>query len=369
MKTTPGPAQSREVPDAPRSGLALQVRKDLVAGAVGAVLSAAYRSLQQDNPERFSTPPERPLLTRVYAQSHDGWRCPLFKVPASPGSSGEPILLLHGLGLSRHSLDFDRERSLARALAAAGFTVYMAENRADRSAIPPESPKPFDFDDIATADLPAAIEAVQQDSGFERIFVLGHGLGGQLLYAYLAHFGDSELAAAVTMNSAVRFQRPTSGRSAISLARALLPASLRLPTSAAATLLSPGTSSQGELEGDRARGLLVHGTEDISGGMLRQALLWLESGSLVDRDDRLDYAHALSDIRIPLQLITSHGDSLCPPDCALGVRDTWRGPVTHLSLPGSWAHLDLVMGPRAPTELTPLIAAWLDALRRGCWTR
>ena len=369
MKTTPDPAQTGELQGSPRSGLQLQVRKDLVSGAIGAVLSAAYRSLQQDNPERFSTPPERPLLKRLYAQSHDGWRCPLFKVPACPGSSGEPILLLHGLGLSRHSLDFDRERSLARALAAAGFSVYMAENRADRSAIPPASPKSFDFDDIATADLPAAIEAVQQDSGFERIFVLGHGLGGPLLYAYLAHFGDSELAAAVTMNSAVRFRRPTSGRSAISLARALLPAGLRLPTSATATLLSPGASSQGELEGDRARGLLVHGTEDISGGMLRQALLWLESGSLVDRDDRMDYVHALGNIQIPLQLITSRGDSRCPPDYALGIRDTWRGQVTHLNLPGSWAHLDLVMGPRAPTELTPRIATWLDALRRECWSQ
>ncbi len=373
MKATsdsaPSAASTGALPDRTRSGLPLQVRKDLVAGAVGAVLSAAYRSLQQDNPERFSTPPERPLLTRVYAESHDGWRCPLFKVPASPGSSGEPILLLHGLGLSRHSLDFDRERSLARALAAAGFAVYMAENRADRSALPPGSPKPFDFDDIATADLPAAIESVQRDSGFERIFVLGHGLGGQLLYAYLAHFGDAELAGAVTLNSAVRFSRPKSGRSALSLARSLLPASLRLPTSAAATLLSPGARASGELEGDRARGLLVHGTEDISGGMLRQALLWLESGSLVDRDDRLDYAHALSSVRIPLQLITARGDSLCPPDYAVGVKDTWRGPVTHLSLPGTWAHLDLVMGPRAPTELTPHIATWLDGLRRACWTR
>lgn len=363
------PLPEGRLPDTPRSGLKLQIKRDLVAGAVGAVLGAAYRSLQQDNPERFSTPPERPLLRRVYAESHDGWRCPLFKVPAAPGSSGEPILLLHGLGLSRHSLDFDGERSLARALAAAGYAVYMAENRADRSALPPPSPTPFDFDDLATADLPAAIQAVQEDSGFERLFVLGHGLGGQLLYAYLAHFGDADLAGAITLNAAVRFSRPKSGRAALSLARSILPASLRVPTSATATLLSPGARGGGDLEGDRARGLLVHGTEDISGGMLRQALLWIESGSLVDRDDRLDYAHALSSVHIPLQLISAAGDPLCPQAHALGVQDSWSGPVTHLSLPGQWGHLDLVMGPRAPTELTPRIATWLAPLRKACWSR
>ncbi|MED5372667.1 MAG: alpha/beta fold hydrolase [Myxococcota bacterium] len=359
----PGPS----LPDSPRGGLSLQLKRQWMRGTVDAALSMAFRGLQPDNPQRFSQAPERNLLPRLYAESHDGWRCPLFRVEPPPGSTGEPLLLLHGLGLSRHSLDFDQERSLARGLAAAGYQVYMAENRADRSALPPAQTQPFDFDDIATADLPAALQAVREHSGYERVVVVGHGLGGQLLYAYLAHFGDAGIAAAITLGAAVRFQRPRSGRAALTLARTLLPASLRVPTSAGASLLSPAAGGLGSVEGERTRGLLLHGTEDLSGGMLRQALRWVESGSLVDRDDRLDYAHALAGVSIPLMLVCAHGDRMCPPAHAVPVQDTWSGPVELLQLDREWGHLDLVMGPRAGSELHPRLLDWLEPHRRACW--
>lgn len=351
-------------------------RRDLVRQVAQVALATAYRGLQQDNPERFTRSPDRPLLRRLYYETEDGWRAPLFRVEPLPGATGEPVVIAHGLGVNRHSLDFDDDLSLARTLRDAGFAVFLFEHRGDRTALPPPNARGFDFDDIASQDVPAAIDAVLDDTGYRKALFVGHALGGQLLYGALAHMGTDTLAAATTLCAPVRFPKPRTGARALSLASRLLPKRGHLPTRAAAALLAPGSrpgrgatamlSGLGT-NGEVTRGVMLHGAEDLGLGLVRQVLRWLEAGSLVDRDDRLDYVDALRGLTLPLQIVASHGDPLCPPSRAVPVLESLQGPRQLELLDAGWGHLDPLLGARAHAELFPRIVDWLSEHRRGCW--
>ena len=367
-----------QLPDRPRGPLAAEPVRRLARGAAKAALAVTWRSLNPDEDGPFARPPHRGeyRLDRRYYTADDGWRSPLFQLDARPGTPGEPVVLAHGLGTNRHALDFARELSLARALSDAGFTVFLLEHRADRSASPPlGATRAFDFDDIATRDVPAALEVIRARTGFPRAHWVGHGLGGQLLYAWLAHGRGDEIAAATTLCAPVLFPRDP-GLRALERLRFLLPAGLRVPTRAAAVLLSPTAAPGGsfleqlgahDIAGDVARGLLLHGTEDLHLGLIRQLWLWHARGALTDRSGRLEYIEALAGLGTPLQVITSGSDTHCLPEQALPVLDHLAGPQATVGLDAGWGHLDPLLSPRAATEVFPQVTAWLDSHRRRAW--
>ncbi len=336
--------------------------RDLLGQVAKVALAAAFRASQPKLGERFEKAPDQPLLRRLYYRADDGWQAPLFRLEAPAGTSGEPVILAHGLGVNRYSLDYASGLSLARAIRAAGFEVFLLEHRGDRSALRPPRARPFDVDDIATRDVPAAIDAVRHDTGFERVLFVGHALGGQLLYAHMAHARGDDLAAAVTLCAAVRFDGPSTTARSVPVVRALLPRRWHLPMRLAATLAAPRMPSIGHVPGELARGLLLHGTEDLGLGVARQVLLWLETGTLCDRDDRLDYLEALAGVPTPTLVLAGAQDSICPPEHALPVLDYLPGELQ--ILPGG--HLDPLLG-QAREQAWPRVVSWLEKHRRACW--
>jgi predicted alpha/beta hydrolase len=361
------------LPDRPRPGLKLPRPPAGLAGvAARAALATAYRVARPESPEPFVRAPHKAALSRHYYESEDGWQAALFCLPPLPGAAGEPVVLAHGLGVNRHSLDWAGDLSLARALQQAGFSVFLMEHRGDRSAVAPEDARPFDFDDIAAQDVPAALDQVRERTGYPRVHWVGHALGGQLLYAHLAHERGDGVAACVSMCAPVRFPVDPSRRRAAAVARQLLPSSARLPLRAAAAVMAPGVHPGERLAGPEssgpvARGVLVHGVEDVSGAMMRQALQWLKSGTLCDRHDRVDYLEAIAGLPTPLLLVSARGDALCPPEAAAPALDVLAGPQAALTLDRGWGHMDPLLGRRAPERVFPEVVSWLHTHRRLAW--
>lgn len=323
--------------------------------------------------EPFTATPAQRSSERYYFQAGDGWEGALYRRPPPPGASGEPVILAHGLLTGARGFDLGAEGSLSSALHAAGFDVYALVHRGDRDAVAPARGAGFDFDDIATWDLPAALATVQRVSGFERALWVGHALGGQLLYAHLARGGDG-ITAGVTLGAAVRFRRPTSSMRMAALTAQLLPAGLALPTRAVQRALSAVADAELwsplalDLDGPTGRALLLHAGEDVPVGLVRQLARWLMSGSLVDRGDRLDYLAALQGRRFPLLCVAGSGDAICPPEAAKPAFDALDPAETSwLALDEGWGHLDLLLGRDAASTLHPQVVAWLERWRRRCW--
>ncbi len=338
-----------------------------VARAVGDVaLALTWRVVQARSKEVFLGAEPIPL-TRLYYTSDDGWRAPLFVIPARPGSTGEPVLLAHGLGGS--ALDFDLgPTSLARCLSDSGYTVYLFEHRADRSALPPEHATAFTADDLATRDLDAAVQAIRVHSGFPRCLVVGHGFGSQLVLLWLALIGGDEIAGAVLMSGAVRFTEDASATRTWGQIAQLLPSSWVLPARRLQQLASPFVASGADLgspgtDGALARAHLRHAAGDLHVGVLKQVGRWLSTGYLTDQTGRLNVVEALP--RCAALVIEPDNDPACPRGSAEPAAIALDAFFERLS--GGWGHLDPLLGTRAPAEIHPRIRNFLEARRRACW--
>lgn len=350
----------------------VELKREIGAALVRTALAAAWTARHPREPYAHS--PEPAAADRYYYRAEDGWEAPLWRLPPRPGASGEPVILAHGLGVGARSFDFNPASSLAVRLQQLGFDVYLLEHRGDRHAVAPAGARSFDFDDIATHDVPAALATVRRISGFPRALWVGHALGGLLMYAHLARGGAAELAAGVAMCAPVRFDAPRSRARLAGLAAHLLPTDWSVPLRAVQRALSPWAdptmlASVGQdLDGPTVRGQMVHSAEDVATGLVRQLAGWVSSGAFTDRHDRLDYVAAMRGLDFPLLCVAAEGDRICPPEAARPALDAlggeaglWRG------LDAGWGHLDPLMGRRAATELFPELGAWLDRWRRACW--
>ena len=311
-----------------------------------------------------------PALEPLYYQASDGWEAPLWRLEPKPGAAAEPVVLAHALGCAPGSLHWTEQASLARALQAAGYAVYLLEHRGDRNALCGPGAGPCDFDGLVEHDVPAALAAVTRDSGFPRALWLGHGLGGQALLAHLARGGAADLAGAAVLGAAASFSSASSRARVLGLAARMLPANLRVPIRRMAQLSAArGASVEDlglgrDLEGPRARGLLLRGAEDVGVGFVAQAARWMESGTLCDREDRVDYVAALAGVCLPVLGISARGDRVCAPE-QLDAALAQLAPegVSRLVLDETWSHLDLLVGRRAAETVAPAIVEFFAAHR------
>lgn len=338
---------------------------------VRAAAELAWGARHPDEP--FAERPDGAPADRAYYAAADGWEAPLWRYPPRPGATGEPLVLAHGLGINRHSLDFRQGRSLAREAWKRGYDVYLLEHRGDRHAVAPAGARPFDFDDIVDLDLPAAIDRVRELSGADRVLWVGHALGGQLLYGHLGRGGDG-IAAGAALCAPVHFEVPASTARLAAAASRLLPGGWSIPSRLLHRALAPlgappawRALMEGE-DGPALRGLMLHGMDDLSLGLVRQVARWVGSGHLCDRDDRFDYVAALHGVRTPVMVLAAAGDAVCSPAAARPAAEALPArSVRWEELDASWGHLDPLVSDRAREQVYPVILDWLEEHRDDCW--
>lgn len=328
-------------------------------------LKATWHLLRPAIKEPFSLSPPHSLPRHYYCSS-DGWQAPLYRVDPIPGATGEPVLLAHGMGGSALDFALEPEASLAGTLSRAGYTVWLLEHRADRSAISPNNPAAFTADDIAIRDLDGAIRMIQEFSRFSKILVVGHGLGAQLLYLRQALVGHDDLVAGVYLGGASRFKRETSGLKMAGTIAQMLPPHWVLPGRRVQQLLATMVGETGEwgnpqTPGPVLRGRLCHGGGDLHAALLRQVGKWLELGWLSDATGGIEVASALKPF--PSLVVEAEEDTLCPPGAAEPVMEALRS--YRLRVGGG--HWDLLLGERAQEAVFGPMLQFLEVWRRRCW--
>ncbi|GAA5844173.1 hypothetical protein JCM11251_002458, partial [Rhodosporidiobolus azoricus] len=134
-------------------------------------------------------------------ETKDGYLLKVFKVVClkkemkthADGRGGFPVLIQHGLFQSCGSFITSEERSLAFWLAEHGdYQVYLGNNRGvfdmGHSWLKRSDPRFWDYNikELALYDLPAMVDFVRRDTGYDKIAFIGHSQGNATMFCSLA---------------------------------------------------------------------------------------------------------------------------------------------------------------------------------------
>ncbi len=287
--------------------------------------------------------------------------------PRVPRRFAEPVILCHGLGNNRHTLDLDERHSLARYLARAGFESWVLELRGRGLA---GGPIDATFDDQAIHDVATALETVRS-TGAREVLWVGHSKGGLLLYAHLARNGNAPIRAGVTLGAPFTLALQPGLKLFVRRVEPLL-SRASLPTSQLGRLaplgMPPGPITRylvhdQNLELEVAKHALSSIAADIPGGVARQFARWVKSGNF-DGEDGFDYRN-LHHVKIPFLMIAGTHDLLAPPLAVARAREALGGPVKLVvagsahGFRGDYGHGDLLFGRHAPDEIYPVVESFL----------
>ena len=286
---------------------------------------------------------------------------PLFRVPACPGGSGEPVLLLHGVAHSAQGFVYGSD-NLATALASAGYEVFLATHRGDGEARGPGR-VPATLDGVARIDLPAALASVRAATGASMVHVMGYGLGALLALDLGARCPD-EVASVTALAPPLRVPAARTEMRAAQLALQLLPAHWSMPFRTLTRVALPLVEGEG-CPGERLRGSMAYTTDDVPVAMVRQLLDWVDGGrpSLVEG---VELEASLGRARAPLHVLVGASDTVALPASAAAAVAAWGGRATPHTVPGH-GHLDLLYGHDVGEAVHERVITWLQPLRERSW--
>ncbi|EST06775.1 AB-hydrolase lipase [Kalmanozyma brasiliensis GHG001] len=123
----------------------------------------------------------------------------------SDGRKGFPVLIMHGLFQSSGSFVTSEERSLAFWLARqGGYQVFLGNNRGvfdmGHRTYSRSDPRFWDYNirELAIYDLPAMIDYIRKDTGYDRIAYIGHSQGNGTMFISLSKGMVPELGQKLT---------------------------------------------------------------------------------------------------------------------------------------------------------------------------
>jgi pimeloyl-ACP methyl ester carboxylesterase len=287
-----------------------------------------------------------------------------------------PVVLCHGLGANRYDLDFSERYSLAQYLARRGFETWVLELRGRGMAGKPLSAT---FDDQAGHDVGTALRTVLSAGTARDALWVGHSKGGMVAYAHLGRLPSAPIRAIAALGTPISFEHQPGVKQ---LLRAVAPVlklpmiPMRLATRVVAPFgLPPWPFGAYLANADNMEPLVIRQaisnvTADILGGVGRQFLRWITTGRL-DGEDGFDYRAALKDVKVPVLLMAGVKDLLAPPETVLPARTLLGGPTEYVLLARSqgfsadYGHGDLTLGRKAPDEVFPRVADFLERHAEG----
>lgn len=284
----------------------------------------------------------------------DGWSLGVH-VYGDPDSGRPPVALFHG-ALS-NSREFDvGGYGLANVLKREGFVAFAVDFRGRGHSLEPPGSAGWDVDDLITRDVPAALRAISERTGYERIDAVGHSLGGMSLLGYLGVDGRRlgkvvSLGGTVTLGVHPGFRhvvRMMSHFSVIPIAelgeRFGFIANL-LPLPSWWWCCNPSNVPPVEF-----RRFLTCGSGNISVRKVRHLLRIAEEGRLVSADGRVDYSASLGRVTNPVRIFGAVADTMVGQRQIRHTHSLLRSSPAEIVWCGrergfrhDYGHLDLVM--------------------------
>jgi len=317
-----------------------------------------------------------------YATTQDGWQIALHRYVPSELKFNEPVVLCHGMGANRNNFDLMDDRSLARDLRDRGFDVWSVELRGTGFSSRPKWYQPHrwtqGFDDYLEQDLPAALTLVRKATGAERVWWVGHSMGGLLGYARLGKRGQHGLAGLVAVSSPlylgqsrmVRMLRPFVWLMTLTRVVAFRPAArffspyMGWPPG----WISRVSISKGGMRGPVLRRCMVNLVENTTANVLRQFLRWSKTDAFESRTGDEDYLENLNKIKEPVLIVAADADNLAPPRAVEPAYERIGSGDKQLRIFGGdrgddceFGHGDILLGDNSRETVFLEIIEWLES--------
>lgn len=318
----------------------------------------------------------------LVAHASDGVDLPVIHYAPTGPRKGPPIVLCHGISANARHMDLDAEHSLARWFAARGYETFAMSLRNTYDQVLPEGSHPGDesktnFDTYVEQDLPAVLALVRQRTGASGVDFIGHSMGGMILYAYLARGGQG-IHAAVTLGSPVRLRTGSRIDPFIRKDAARYLANVdSMPNATLAALFVPASGNietpveklvvnLDNVQVKTWQKLVVAGTADIAGGVLRQLAKDIVDDRFESADGKVDYLAGLAQVKVPILVVAGKADHIALPGAVKPAYEALGGPKRFFiagvesGFARDYGHCDLTIGDRAGDELFPVLQSWFE---------
>ncbi|MFU8804949.1 MAG: alpha/beta hydrolase [Bradymonadaceae bacterium] len=306
----------------------------------------------------------------------DGLSLALWRIRPGGGVRRKaPVMLQHGLASNHLSFHLPG-RSLAGWLAERGHDVWLPELRGHGSSL--AHGYDWRIDDYLEFDLPAIVGAILGHSEAEELQWVGHSMGGILLMCYGILHRDAPIQRGMTLGSALDYKVGHTGFSHLLKLRPIIERLVAIPYGTLVHLIAPamGRGAIRALEGFNAwpsnidpamaRALHARCFHTIPTSLLSSLATTFEPEGLCLKSG-FRFMEAASDFPFPMQLIAGSRDAQVAVDAVLHTAEL-LGENARVLVHGldngdadEYGHWDLILGCRAPQEVWPGIARWLEA--------
>jgi len=289
--------------------------------------------------------------------------------------------LVHGAATNRQTFMLEGS-DLSGFLAEAGFDVWIAELRGDRTSRPPDERTwkrgDWNVDRMIDRDVPAILDHIEAATGHPSVFWVGHSLGGVLGLVTLQTERASRIRGLIAVGSPVVFTHPSdiaarsaglkplapkTGQMGVRTLASLSRGSLRLGPDAPLFHLMFNADN---LDVDAATKFAMVGMENIGGGVTEQFEGWLEAGHITSADGATDWTDGMNKVTAPVLFVAGRVDGLAPPWAVRGGYDrvsssdsTWMTMGRGWGQRNDYGHGDLLIGDWAYEEVFPPLRDWL----------
>lgn len=287
------------------------------------------------------------------------------------------VILIHGFAQNRYTWHTTK-RSFSAYLAAEGFDVFTAELRGHGRSRHFTEMRPRMLDEHIREDIPSFVREAIALSGHDKVFLVGHSMGGLLSYAAAGTVVREKVKGVISIGSPYRFG---AGNTALVWLgklvegihfTGLLDSNPLLPTKYAGPALKATHSlfdlpvfpkiargwRPGQLEHDLLHEYLAHSFEATSVKVTIDLVTGGDRETVGASVGRLDYGVAFRAMDLPLLVIAGTEDALAPPPAVKRGYDE-SGSKDKMFRVYPLGHIDLILGKEAPTTVWPLIRDWL----------
>lgn len=315
---------------------------------------------------------EEPNAAEVHTiETVDRWQLKLFRT-CRENCTGEPVFFVHGFIANPFNFLAPKNASMVDALAAKGYDCWVIDLRCNHRSKPPLGISRYrgTFADYYNKDIPAALDYIREQTGYEQVHWVGHSMGGMLLYAFAAVHGTDRIATGTTLASPPGFKKSRT------LHFHLLPSLIAaFPFYAERVMHAVAPLSHLEFREHSAipinaknmrPGLKAYNMVELPPvGVIKQMNHWAHVRDWILEED-VDMDAFLPTMNFPLHLVAAATDRIAPPHTieqlylALPTRDK---RLTVLSLAHgtsmNYNHIDIPFGLNANREVFDPVAEFL----------